>query len=47
MLAALEDWVRTPTQLDVWRLVDTSSRGREVMPGGKLLLVRHRLLRGD
>jgi NTE family protein len=33
----LERWVRTLTQLDVWRLVDTTFRGGGVMTGNRLM----------
>jgi len=33
----LEKWVRTLTQLDVWRLVDTTFRGGGVMTGNRLM----------
>jgi NTE family protein len=36
-LAALEQWVCTLTQRDVWRLVDTTFRGGGVMTGNRLM----------
>jgi len=36
-LDALEQWVRTLTQRDVWRLVDTTFRGGGVMTGNRLM----------
>lgn len=36
-LEALEAWVRTLTQLDVWRLVDTTFSGGGVMTGNRLM----------
>ncbi len=36
-LAELEAWVRTLTQRDVWRLVDTTFRGGGVMSGNRLM----------
>ncbi|MBP6514049.1 MAG: patatin-like phospholipase RssA [Steroidobacteraceae bacterium] len=36
-LAGLEAWVRTLTQLDVWRLVDTTFSGGGVMTGNRLM----------
>jgi NTE family protein len=36
-LASLDAWVRTLTQLDVWRLVDTTFSGGGVMTGNRLM----------
>ena len=36
-LADLDAWVRTLTQRDVWRLVDTTFRGGGVMTGNRLM----------
>ena len=36
-LDALDDWVRTLTQRDVWHLVDTTFRGGGVMTGNRLI----------
>ena len=36
-LPDLEDWVRSLTQRDVWRLVDTTFRGGGVMTGNRLM----------
>ena len=36
-LVELEQWVRTLTQRDVWRLVDTTFRGGGVMTGNRLM----------
>jgi NTE family protein len=33
----LEDWVRTLTRMDVWRLLDTTFRGGGVMRGNRLM----------
>jgi NTE family protein len=36
-LGPLEDWVRTLTRVDVWRLLDTTFRGGGVMRGNRLM----------